>query len=79
MIKYTIQDLLRKTDNAARRDQTAFTKWDNKKITIEECMELFARNNRLYEDEKEAITKEAFVEWLHSLGYRHNGLQELQK
>ena len=51
-------------------DKAIFTKWMYNKMTTEECISEFRKNNNI--TERMPIIEDEFVEWLGSLGYRRN-------
>ena len=70
-----IYKLLRETDRARELDKKAFTEWEEGKISLGKCYELFMKNNgyrrdMYYQyDTPFYVSREDFKLWLHSLGY----------
>lgn len=58
--------------DAAKRDCTYFRKWEEKKITMQQCKYFFKNNNRIPRNTYELISDSLFEEWLNSLGYRRS-------
>lgn len=61
-------ELLSKTWSSAVQDNATFNRWEDNKITTEECIEEFKNNNVL--DKRLVINKVEFERWLNSLGYK---------
>lgn len=61
-------NLLSKSEAAANADKATFEKWQNKQITIEECIRLFCKNNHVKQGTP--IDEYEFIRWMEGLGFR---------
>lgn len=65
-----IQENLKKTQDSANFDKSAFEDWIAHRISIEECRERFFKNNEINSLQiRSAITINLFLMWLRSLGW----------
>lgn len=59
--------LLKTGENARNRDRTIFHNYEIRKITIEEALKMFRKNNQV--GVRTVIPVNLFYRWLLSLGY----------
>lgn len=60
---------LRSGTNPAKRDIAAFMAWEEGRITIGRCIDLWRHNNEI---RQQVGNKKKFIAWLNSLGYIRN-------
>lgn len=64
-----ITKVLKKGLNATRIDQKIFNDYSKGVISLNDCMSMFFKNNRVSKTEQEAITQDLFKAWLYTEGY----------
>ena len=67
-----IEKNLRSSERATNCDQRIFRRLELGEIDLNECKELFRKNNKISQKEYEKINDLMFVNWLGSLGWITN-------
>lgn len=67
-----IQQVLKKGERNAFSDTKAFNDYNKNIISLEECRDIFFKNNEVSKENQELITLNYFKGWLNELGYGGN-------
>ena len=71
-----IRKFLKRSEHAIDIDKKIFEQWQLGKISLQECMNTFLKNNDIPRKIQKDINEEYFTGWLNSIGYK-NELQDI--